>query len=108
MRYMLFRKDKPGMEALRAQLQPAHQAYQAPFLPMIVFGGGLVADETDTSGDVDIRDVAGNAIVFEAADRSVVQDYHANDPYTKAGLFAVAHIERLWQRVPLPESEREA
>jgi len=104
MRYLLFRKDKPSMAALRARLQPAHQDYQAPFLPMIVFGGGLVADETDTSGDVDIQDVAGNAIVFEVADRAVVEDFHANDPYTKAGLFAFAHIERLWQRVPAPEA----
>ena len=104
MRYVLFRKDKPGMADLRSRLQPEHHAYQAPFLPFIVFGGGLVDDATDTGGAVDIGAVKGNAIVFEVADRQTVEDYHANDPYTRAGLFETAFIERLWQRVPPPDS----
>lgn len=100
MRYVLFRKDRPGMAETRVRLQADHVAYQTPFLPLIVFGGGLVSDSTDTQGDVDIRDVAGNAIVFEAESRALVEDFHGNDPYTKADLFEVAFIERLWQRVP--------
>ncbi|MBO6783835.1 MAG: hypothetical protein JJ899_11265 [Alphaproteobacteria bacterium] len=102
MRFALVRKDKPGMADLRARLQPEHAAYQAPFLPMIVFGGGMVADGVDTSGDVDIRDVIGNVLVFEAPDRRAVEDFHANDPYTREGLFETAIIEALWQRVPDP------
>jgi uncharacterized protein YciI len=99
MRYLLFRKDRPGMAEKRAELQPAHAAYQEPFLPLIVYGGGLVGDMVETSGKVDIRDVAGNILVFDA-DRATVEDFHKNYPYTKADLFEVAYVEAVWQRVP--------
>ena len=102
MRFTLIRKDKPGMADLRARLQPEHAAYQGQFLPMIVFGGGLVGDGVDTSCDVDIRDVNGNVLVFEAPDRKTIEDFHANDPYTREGLFETVLIEKLWQRVPDP------
>ncbi len=92
------------MADVRARLQPEHAAYQAPFLPMIVFGGGLVRDGVDTSGDVDIRDVIGNVLVFEAPDRQTVEDFHANDPYTREGVFGTAIIEALWQRIPDPNA----
>ena len=101
MRYALIRRDWPGRADQRAELQPAHAAYQEPFLGMIVYGGGLVGDDIDTSGDVDIRDVIGNVIVFEA-DRKTVEDFHRNDPYTAEDMFEFAMIERIWQRVPDP------
>lgn len=99
MRYVLFRRDRPGRAAERARLQPAHAAYQEPFLHMVVYGGGLVGDDIDTSGMVDIEDVKGNVLVFEA-DRATVEDFHRNDPYTKADLFELAIVERVWQRMP--------
>lgn len=102
MRYVLVRTDKPGMAEVRARLQPEHAAYQAPFLPMIAFGGGIVREGTDTSGDVDIRDVTGNVLVFEAPDRDTVEAFHRDDPYTREGLFDSVLIEPLWQRVPDP------
>lgn len=104
MRYVLFRRDRPGRAEERAKLQPAHAAYQEPFLKMVVFGGGLVGDGIETAGMVDIRDVKGNVLIFEA-DRKTVEDFHRNDPYTKADLFEFAVIERVWQRVPDPEGK---
>lgn len=104
MLYTLVRTDKPGQAALRARLQPEHAAYQAPFLPMITFGGGLVGDGVDTSGEVDIRNVIGNVLVFNAPDRATVEAFHANDPYTREGLFETVIIEALWQRVPDPNA----
>ena len=73
MRFVLVRTDRPGMAERRAKLQPAHIAYQQPFLSMIKFGGGLVEDGVDTSADVDIRNVVGNVLVFEAPNREVVE-----------------------------------
>jgi len=102
--FTLVRTDRPGQAALRARLQPEHAAYQAPFLPMITFGGGLVGDGVDTSGDVDIRDVIGNVLVFDAPDRETVEAFHANDPYTREGLFETVIIEAFWQRVPDPNA----
>ena len=103
MRYALIRRDRTGRAAQRARLHAAHAAYQEPFFGMIVYGGGLVGDDVDTSGDVDIRDVSGNVIVFEA-DRKTVEDFHRNDPYTLEDMFEFAIVERIWQRVPDPSS----
>jgi uncharacterized protein YciI len=102
MRYVLVRTDRPGMADARARLQPEHAAYQEAFLPMIVFGGGIVGEGTDTSGAVDIREVTGNVLVFEAPDRETVEAFHADDPYTREDLFESVLIEKLWQRVPDP------
>ena len=103
MRYALVRKDRPGRAEQRARLQPAHIAYQEEFLKLVVYGGGLVRDGVDTSGNVDIRDVTGNVIVFEA-DRETVEAFHRNDPYTIEDMFEFAIIEPIWQRVPDPDA----
>jgi uncharacterized protein YciI len=103
MRYALVRKDRPGRAEQRARLQPAHIAYQEEFLKLIVYGGGLVRDGVDTSGNVDIRDVTGNIIVFEA-DRETVEAFHRNDPYTIEDMFEFAIVEPIWQRVPDPRT----
>ena len=101
-RHVLIRRDRPGREEQRARRQPEHAAYQEPFLKLMVYGGGLVEDGTDTAADVDIRDVTGNVIVFEA-DRRTVEEFHRNDPYTREDMFEFAIIEPIWQRVPVPE-----
>lgn len=104
MRYVLIRRDRPGRAEQRARLQPAHAVYQQRFVKMIVYGGGLVSDDVDTSGDVVIRDVIGNVLVFEA-DRATVEDFHRNDPYTLEDMFEFAIVEKVWQRVPDPASD---
>ena len=103
MRHVLVRRDRPGRTEQRLRLQPAHAAYQQPFLEMIVYGGGLVREDTDTAGDVDIRDVTGNVVVFEA-DRETVEAFHRNDPYTLEDMFELAIVEPIWQRMPDPNT----
>ncbi|MEK9662774.1 MAG: YciI family protein [Alphaproteobacteria bacterium] len=105
MLYAITRRDRPGMAAERARLQPAHAEYQKPFLPRIVFGGGMVGDAIDTAADVDISDVIGNVLVMDVPDRAAAEAFHRDDPYTKAGLFETVIIERLWQRVPPPDAD---
>lgn len=103
MRHVLVRRDRPGRAEQRLRLQPAHAAYQQPFLEMVVYGGGLVREGTDTAGDVDIRDVTGNFVVFEA-DRETVEAFHRNDPYTLEDMFEFAIVEPIWQRMPDPNT----
>jgi len=91
------------MEAQRSELKSAHDEYQKQFLPTIRYGGGLVRAGVDVSSEVDIRDVIGNVIVFEAPNKQFVEDFHSNDPYTKAGLFEIVVVEQFWQRVPEPQ-----
>ncbi|MBT6431055.1 MAG: YciI family protein [Rhodospirillaceae bacterium] len=102
MLFAILRRDRPGKAELRARLQPDHNRYQEPFLPHIVFGGGMVIDGTDISGDVDIRDVVGNVLIFDAPDRATAEGFHNNDPYTLNDLFETVIIEPFWQRVPPP------
>jgi hypothetical protein len=102
MLYAIVRRDRPGSAELRARLQPDHNRYQEPFLPRIVYGGGLVGDGIDTTGAVDIRNVIGNVLVFEANGRADAEAFHRNDPYTQNDLFETVIIEPFWQRVPPP------
>lgn len=92
------------MAARRKSLQPAHARYQAAFLPAITFGGGLVAEGTDTAGMVDIADVLGNVLIIDVPDRASAEAFHRDDPYTRNDLFETVIIEPFWQRVPPPES----
>jgi hypothetical protein len=100
MLYAILRRDRPGAAELRARLQADHNRYQEPFLPRIVYGGGLVSDGTDTSEPVDIRNVVGNVLIFEATERAEAEAFHRNDPYTRNDLFETVIIEPFWQRVP--------
>ena len=58
------------------------------------------AEIARTSADVDIQNVVGYVLVFEAPNREVVEKFHANDPYTLEDMFEIAIIKPLWQRVP--------
>lgn len=100
MLFAIARRDRPGLSELRAEVQPAHMVYQADFLPLIRYGGGLVADGTDTSVMVDIRHVIGNVLIIDLPNLAAARAFHDNDPYTKAGLFEDPIVEQMWQRVP--------
>ena len=104
MLYAIVRRDKPGMEDLRSRLQQIHSEYLQPFFPKLVFGGGLVGDETDTDtliyDETGIRSVVGNLMVIDVASRAEAEAFHNDDPYTQNGMFESVLIQRLWQRVP--------
>jgi len=102
MLFAILRRDRPGMAAERTRLQLDHARYQEPFLPRIVFGGGLVSDGTDTNAEVPITEVVGNVLIIDVPDRETAEAFHNDDPYTRNGLFEVAIIEPFWQRVPSP------
>ena len=103
MLYAVLRRDRPGMAARRASLQPAHARYQKAFMGAIVFGGGLVAEGTGTARAVDIANVVGNVLIIEVPDRAGAQAFRRDDPYTRNDLFETVIIEPFWQRVPPPQ-----
>ena len=104
MLFAIARRDKPGLADERARLLPAHAEYQKAFMPMIRFGGGLLADGTDVDSfeynEVGIRDVIGNVLIVDVPDRASAEALHRDDPYTKGGLFETVIIEPFLQRVP--------
>ena len=78
--------DKPDSLALRLANREAHLAF-AHETGAIKLGGPFL----DAKGDM-----AGSFIIFEAADIEAAKRWHADDPYTKAGLFAQSEV-RPWR-----------
>ncbi len=85
-------KDKvPEGAAIRVATREAHLAWAAAQPLKIKLGGPfLTADEG----------MAGSLIIIEAPDLAAAQAFHADDPYTKAGLYEASTVDP-W-RVTLP------
>jgi len=105
MLFAVLRQDRSGNEALRTGLKAEHDRYLKAFLPRIVYGGGLVKDGTDTSGEVEIGNVTGNVMIIEGSDQKEIEAFHRNDPYTQNDLFETVIIAPFWQRVPSLDEE---
>jgi hypothetical protein len=86
MLFVLSAIDKPNALALRTATRQAHFDY-ALGNDVVKLGGPFL----DANGEM-----AGSLIIFEAADLEAAKHWHANDPYTKAGLFASSDI-RPWK-----------
>jgi len=78
--------DNDDSLALRMATRDAHFAY-ARESGCVRLGGPFL----DAHGDM-----TGSMIIFEAADLTSARQWHANDPYVKAGLFARSEV-RPWK-----------
>jgi uncharacterized protein YciI len=78
MLFAIIAMDKPASLDLRQATRPAHLAYLQTYVHRIVEAGPLL----DAKGQPQ-----GSLIVIAAADRAEAENFAANDPYTKAGLF---------------------
>ncbi|WP_116132831.1 YciI family protein [Tropicimonas sp. IMCC34043] len=80
--------DKPGALQTRLDNRAAHLAH--------LKGSGLARQAgpfLDGAGEM-----CGSLIILEVADMAQAEDWAANDPYAKAGLFESVTIQR-WNRV---------
>ena len=88
MRVALICIDKPGHLHIRQENRPAH------------------LDHINTSGVVEMAgpfltetgEMAGSLVILNVPDLAAAQDWAANDPYAKAGLFQSVDI-REWKQV---------
>lgn len=74
----LIARDKPGALETRLANREAHLAYAADSGMTLKFGGPFI----DADGNM-----CGSLLVMEVADMAEAEDFAANDPYAKAGLF---------------------
>lgn len=74
----LIAKDKPGALPIRQENRPAHVDYLKS--TGVVSQAGPLLD--------DAGDMIGSLVILEVTDIAAAQDWAANDPYAKAGLFA--------------------
>lgn len=89
--YVLHLLDRPGTEALRAEVRPAHKAYLAQVADRIAFAGPLLS--------ADGQHWVGSLLVIEFANAAAAQVWLDAEPFTRAGLYAQALVhpfENLW------------
>jgi uncharacterized protein len=88
--YAIMALDKPGAAAVRADNRPAHLEHLDRHAAKLLAGGAVLADDGATP--------VGSLIVFDSDDRVEVEAFLAEDPFTKAGLFASVSIHP-WRKV---------
>ncbi len=98
MLFALHLLDKPDSAALRQHVRPEHKAYLARVADRIAFAGPLLHDDGDT--------MLGSLLVIDFASRDAVMAWLADEPFTRAGLYADVSIHafaNLWpQRAGFP------
>ena len=81
--FVLFCVDRPNALDVRVATREAHLAYVRGFAGQMKLAGPL---SDDTGG------MAGSLIIVDMPDQAAADEFSANDPYTKAGL---------WERVDI-------
>lgn len=84
----LIAKDKKGALQTRKDNRDAHLAY-IDSTGVVTQAGPLL----DNAGDM-----AGSLVILDVTDMSAAQDWAANDPYAKAGLFESVEL-MAWKKV---------
>jgi len=90
MHFVIYCLDKPDHAHVRAEHRPAHVEYLKASAGQIVAAGPLLSDDGDG--------MIGSTLIMEFPDYAAAENWAANDPYAKAGLFASANI-RPWKKV---------
>lgn len=83
--------DKPGALAQRLEIRPQHKAYLAGKAEQIAFAGPLLAD--------DGQGMVGSLLVIDFPSREAARAWIAEEPFTKAGVYASTSIhafQNLW------------
>ena len=90
--------DLPDSGALRQRVRPQHKAYLAEVADRIAFAGPLLGDDGET--------MIGSLLAIEFINRETALAWLADEPFTRAGLYAEAEVHafaNLWpQRSGFP------
>jgi len=98
MLYAFVLLDRPDGAALRERVRPEHKAYLALVAERIAFAGPLLQDDGVT--------MTGSLLAIDFDSSEAAQAWLADEPFTRAGLYASAAIHafaNLWpQRAGFP------
>ena len=96
--FTIFLMDKPGTADLRIQVRPEHRAYLAKHADRMAFAGPLTSDDGQTT--------LGSLLVMDFANRSEVENWLKDEPFTIAGVYEkpIIHVfNNMWpQKVGFP------
>ena len=82
--YILTLMDRPAAGDLRLRVRPEHKAYLAAAAGRIAFAGPLTAD--------DGVEMIGSLLAMDFDSREAATAWLADEPFTKAGLYASTSI----------------
>ena len=82
--YAITLMDRPQATELRQRVRPEHKEYLARVADRIAFAGPLLADDGTT--------MVGSLLVMEFDSREAVLAWLAEEPFTKAGLYASTSV----------------
>ncbi len=88
MPYFIYTTDREGGEAIRDEHRAAHIGYLESVQAHLIASGG-VQDETGK--------FVGGLIIVDYETRAEVDEFIANDPFDKAGLFGSVTVSR-WRQ----------
>ncbi len=88
--YVVQCRDRADSAALRTATLAAHRAYVDTWESSITLSGPLITE----GGEVRI----GQFYVLHIESRSAAEEFIANDPFTKAGLFTSVEVTRIQLR----------
>ncbi len=94
MKFAIFCIDKADASDIRAATRPAHLTYLRTVSDQIILAGPTQSE--------DAQSMNGSLLIMEFSDLDTAQDFAANDPYNKAGLFESVYV-RPWKQV-FPQS----
>ena len=87
MLYIIYQEDRPDAQAVRASTREAHLAYLERHRNIVVLGGGLLAEDGKTR--------TGSVLIVNVPDRRAAEEFSADEPFRKAGLFQTVKITRM-------------
>lgn len=90
MHFVIYCLDKPDHQQVRMDNRPAHVEYLKAHADKIVAAGPMLTDDGEGMN--------GSTLLMEFNDRAEAEDWAANDPYAKAGLFQSVDIHA-WKKV---------
>jgi uncharacterized protein YciI len=95
--YILYMEDDPEVSArIRSEKLKEHLAYLEEHRGKIVIGGAMLADDCVTR--------RGSALILNVPDRATAEAFSANEPFRRAGLYAMVRIERMRRAQWYPEN----
>jgi uncharacterized protein YciI len=83
--------DHPDSAPLRQRVRPEHKAYLGAVADRIAFAGPLTQDDGVT--------MIGSLLAIDFASRDAAQRWLADEPFTRAGLYASSEVHafvNLW------------
>lgn len=94
MHFAIISIDTPGSVELRMKTRETHLEYLRDAGDRLYTAGPLLRDDGEAA--------LGSIVIIEADDLDAANDFAANDPYAKAGLFISTTVSP-WRKV-FPES----